>query len=165
MQRVKTIQPVKQFNQHFQSPLLTRPHCIAHGRPHFFLIRIILELEILPLECNGVVEDELGCAFEHLWDSVLGEVPMEGARNIRKHEGDVISQCFGEDCGESGECVVRADSDTLDRAIGKDENSVDGVDVLLNLSGNIPLMERVLLETASVGQPRRIKDTNLGMIL
>ena len=46
-----------------------------------------------------------------------------------------------------------------DGAIGENENGSDGVDVLLNLSGNAFPVELVLL---SVGEARGIEDANLG---
>jgi hypothetical protein len=46
--------------------------------------------------------------------------------------------------------------------MSKDENGSDGVNVLLNLSRNTLLVEFVLLDTASVGQSRRVEDPNLG---
>ena len=81
---------------------------------------------------------------------------MEGGQDVGEHEGDVTGQRFGEDGGESGECIVGTDSDTWDSAIGENENSSDGVDVLLDLGRNTFLMELVLLNTAGVGQPRRV---------
>ena len=81
---------------------------------------------------------------------------MEGSRDIGEHEGDVTGQRFGEDGGESGECIVGIDSDAWDIAIGEDEDSSDGVDVPLDLGRNAVLMELVWLNTAGVGQPRRV---------
>ena len=46
--------------------------------------------------------------------------------------------------------------------MSKDENGSDGVNVLLNLSCNTLFVELVLLDTASVGQSRRVEDANLG---
>jgi hypothetical protein len=89
--------------------------------------------EVLLLERDGVVEVELRSPFEHLWDSILGEVPREGTQNVGKYEGNIVGQGFGEDGGQSGECIVGADSDAGDSAIGEDENGIDGVDVPLYL--------------------------------
>ena len=100
---------------------------------------------------------------EHFWNSVLGEVPREGARDISEHKGNVFGQGFWEDSGQSGECVVSTDSDTRHGAIGEDENGSEGVDVLLNHSSNILLVYLVLLETSSVGQPRGVEDADLRM--
>ena len=50
-------------------------------------------------------------------------------------------------------------------AIGKNEDGGDGFDVLLNLSSDILLVELVLPDTTSVGQPGRVEDANLGKSL
>ena len=81
---------------------------------------------------------------------------MEESQDIGEHEGDVTGQRFGEDGGESGEWIVGADSDAWDSAIGEDEDSSDGFNVLLDLGRNTLLMELVLLSTAGVSQPRRV---------
>ena len=47
--------------------------------------RSVLELTLFPLERDRAVE-ELGSVLEYTWDSVLGEVPSEGAREIGEHE-------------------------------------------------------------------------------
>jgi len=46
--------------------------------------------------------------------------------------------------------------------VGQDEDGHDGVDVLLDLSGDTLSEELVLLDTMSVGQSRRVEDANLG---
>ena len=76
---------------------------------------------------------------------------MEGAQDIGEHKGDVVGQGFREHGRQGGECIVGADSEARDGAISEDENSSDGVDVILDLSRNIPLVEFVLLQTVSVG--------------
>jgi hypothetical protein len=116
---------------------------------------------VLLLQRGGVVEEELWSVFENIGESIPGEVPMKRACDIGEHEGNVVGQGFGKDGGESGKCIVRADSDAGDGAIGEDQNGSDRVDVLLDLSRNAPLVELVLLETASVGQPRRVENANL----
>jgi len=73
-----------------------------------------------------------------------------------------VGQSFGEDGGQRRECTVSADSDTRNSAIGEDENGGDGIDVPLNLSCDNVIVQLVLLSTASVGQPRRVENTNLG---
>ena len=72
-----------------------------------------------------------------------------------------MGQGFGKDGGQSRECIVGTDSDARNGAIGEDENSSDGVDVLLNLGRNTLTMELVLLDTTSIGQPRRVENANL----
>ena len=113
------------------------------------------------MERDGVVEGKLRSAPENLWYIVLSEIPREGVRNICEYEGYVLGQRFGEDCGQSGEGIVRTNGDAGNSAIDEDENSSDGVDLLLNLNSNILLVDLVLLKTASVGQSRCIEDTNL----
>jgi len=54
---------------------------------------------ILLLEGDGIVEKEVGSAFENIRDGILGEVPMEGAQYIGEHEGDVAGQRFREQIG------------------------------------------------------------------
>ena len=78
-----------------------------------------------------------------------------------KNEGDVIGHGLGEDGVQSGECILGADCDAGDGAIGEDENSSDGVDVLIDLCRYTLPVEFVLLNTASVGQARGVEDTNL----
>jgi hypothetical protein len=143
----------------FCSPAFT---ALRNSCPSFLHIWIILELEVLPLERDGVVEEELRSVFENIWESIPGEVPMEGLETLVNMKAMLLARGFGEDGGQSGECIVGADSDARDGAIGEDENGSDGVDVLLDLSRNALLVELVLLKTASVGQPRRVEDANLG---
>jgi hypothetical protein len=45
---------------------------------------------------------------------------------------------------------------------GEDENSADRFDVLCNIFYNNLLMDLVLLDVVSAGQPRRVVDANLG---
>ena len=51
---------------------------------------MILELEALLLERDGVVEEELRGVFEVVRDSGLGEVPMEGGQDIGEDEDNVV---------------------------------------------------------------------------
>jgi len=76
---------------------------------------------------------------------------MERAQDVGEHEGNVVGQSVGEDGGQSGECILGANSDARNSAIGKDKNCSDGLDMLLDFSCNTPLVELVLLNTASVG--------------
>ena len=87
---------------------------------------------------------------------------MKWARYIGEHEGNILGQAFGEDGGQSGQRVIGPDSNARNGAIGEDENSSDRVDMLLDLSCNTPLVELIVLKTASVGQARCVEDTNLG---
>ena len=50
-----------------------------------------MEFKVLLLERDGVVEEEQRNVFEHLGDNVLGEILIEGARDVGEHEGDVAS--------------------------------------------------------------------------
>ena len=81
----------------------------------------------------------------------MGEVPGEGTCDIGEYNGDAINEGFWEDSGQRGQRIVGASSNPCDGAISEDENGSDGVDVLLDLSSNTPLMEFVLPNTASVG--------------
>ena len=158
----QAVQPVEEIHQHFQSPVLAGLHCGAHVCPYSLLTRIFYETEVPLLERDGVVEEEQFSVFERKGDSVLGEVPREWTWDIGEQEGNVIDKGFGKNSGQSRECIVGTDSKALDSAIDKDENGSDGVDVLLNLSSNTLLVALVLVETASVGQSRCVKDVNLG---
>ena len=92
-------------------------HCVAQIGPFFFHIWDVFELGVFPLQRDGIVEEELRSVLQYNWKTVPGEVPMEGARDIGEHEGGVAGQGFGEDGGESGECIVGADRNTRDGAI------------------------------------------------
>jgi len=87
---------------------------------------------------------------------------MEGAQDIGEHKSNVVGQSFGEDGGQRRECIVGTDSDTGNGSIGEDENGSDRVDVLPNLGLNTLLVEFILLNTASISQPRGVEDTDLG---
>jgi len=102
---------------------------------------------------------------EHFWDRLRGEVPSQGTRDVGEHEGNVARQRFGEDGGQSGECIVGANSEAWNGTIGEDENGIDGVDVLLNFDGDILLVVLVVVNTTSVGESRGVEDANLGKML
>ena len=76
---------------------------------------------------------------------------MKRVGDVGEHEGGVSGQGIGEDGGQSGECIVGADRDIRDGAISEYENSSNRFDVVLYISGNIPLVEPILLNTPSVG--------------
>jgi hypothetical protein len=70
-------------------------------------------------------------------------------------------------------CIVGADSDVRDGTLSEDENSSDGVDVVLDLSLDT-LLEPVLLNTTGVDQARTMchclvlideKENKLGKII
>lgn len=124
-------------------------------------IRVILSLEVLLLERNGVVEKEVRSFFEGTRDSVRRKVLVEWARDIGENEGNVVGRLLGEDGGQSGECRIGTNSDPWDGAIGEDEDGSDRVGVLLDLSSNAFLGGLVLRNTASIDEPRCVKDANL----
>jgi hypothetical protein len=96
--------------------------------------------------------------FKKSWDSLLAEVPGKGARDIGEHKGSVVNQGFGK---EGGAGMVHIDSGAWDGAVSEDKNSIDKVDMFLDLSSNIRLMELILLNIASGGESRCAKDANL----
>ena len=102
---------------------------------------------------------------ERTGDHILGQVPREVTQNTGEHEGNVPDESFGEEGGYSGEHVVRTNIVARAGAVGEDENSVDNLDVLFNISHNTLLVDLVLLNTASAGQPRCVEDTNLRKML
>jgi len=89
--RFEAVQPIKELCHHFQSFLLASFNMFAHICLYVLPTCVIIELLELLLERNGVVEVELRSAFEHLRDSVLREVPGEGAQDVGEHEGNIIS--------------------------------------------------------------------------
>lgn len=80
-----------------------------------------------------------------------------------EYVGNITDKSFGEEGGQSGEDVLHTDSSfgAPEGAVGKDEDSVDKVNVLLNVFYNIFLVDLVLLNTANAGQPRCVEDTKL----
>ena len=69
-------------------------------------------------------------------------------------------QC--EDGGCNGKSRVGTDIDARDCLIGQNENSSDGVDVLLDLIHNYLLVGLVLPSTGAVGQPSVSRMRTLG---
>jgi len=109
---------------------------------------------VLLLECDGVVDMESRSILEKGRDHILTNVRANGLHNIGEQEGGVFGWNLGEDGGQSGECVVYADGTARDGAIGEDENSSGGVDMILDLSYNALLVDLVMLNIVSVNQPR-----------
>jgi hypothetical protein len=143
--------------------LLGDPDLFVHLRhlhvPH---VRILLELEVLFLERNGVVDPELRCLPENLWEGVLGEVPGERIRDVSEHEADFVGQGVGQDVGQNGEHEWQTASTARDGAIGDEKNSSDGFDVILDLCRNTRFVELILFKTPGVGKSRGVDDANLG---
>ena len=161
--RSGTAQPVKEPHQHLQRlPLVGLYHfahlLLANIRPFIACRERIREREILPLEGNGVVEGELRRDFENFGD---GEVLVERAGEVGEHEGDVVRESLGEEGGEGGEGIVSADRHARDGAICEDEDSGDGIEVLLDLIRDTLVVGLVLLKTAGVGKTRGVEDANL----
>jgi hypothetical protein len=129
---------------------------------HTLLTGVIPKLEVPPLERDGVVNEVLRSTFETIRDSVLGGVMVERIENVSEYEGGVPGWSSGEYGGQSGEGRVGANSGARDGAIGEDENGGDGIDAILDLSDNTPPVELVLSNPASVCQPGRVEDANLG---
>ena len=109
---------------------------------------------------DGVVEAELRRVFEHVRDSVPAEIPMKRTRYVGEYEGNILCQC-GEHGGQSRQHVIGADSNARESAIGEDENSSDGVNVLLELFRDTFFVNLILLDAASIGQPRCIEYADL----
>ena len=66
---------------------------LAHRRPG------ILELEIPPLERNGVVEEELRSTLVTLWESIPRQISEESIRGVGKQEGDILGPGSRDDGG------------------------------------------------------------------
>ena len=49
-----------------------------------------------------------------------------------------------------------------DSPIDEDENSINGINMLFDLSRNALLVKGILLRTARVNKTRRVEDANLG---
>ena len=58
--------------------------------------------------------------------------------------------------------MFSANGDARDSAIGEDKNGGGRVDLFLDLGRNGILLLLIFLRTASVGEPRRVEDPNLG---
>jgi len=67
---IKVVQPVKEIHQHFQRVLLADLHRFAQLRLRFLQIWVILDLEVLLLECDRVAEEKLRSVFDHIWESI-----------------------------------------------------------------------------------------------
>jgi len=76
---LKAVQPVKEIHQHLECTLLSAPHCFAKTCPSGFYIWVIFEPEVLPLEGDGVVEEEKWSVSENCRGGILGEVKMKRA--------------------------------------------------------------------------------------
>ena len=148
---LQAVQPIKEVHQHFQSVLLAVLYLFAQLDHSFFHIWDILKLEVFLLERDGIVEDEVWSIFKKRWDSIPAEVPMKRTQDVGEHEGNVTSQGFAEDSGQSRKCIVGANCDSGNGAVGKDKNRSDEIDVLFDLSRNTLLVELILLKTAGVG--------------
>lgn len=82
---LKAVDPVKKLHQHSQRLQLLLQHHVA--QICLLLLRgwAVLELQVPPLERDGVVEGEP----RRLCEEVRGEILIERARNIGEHEGNV----------------------------------------------------------------------------
>ena len=103
------------------------------------------------MERDGIVEDEVWGVFKKRWNSIPAEVPMKRTQDIGEHEGNVASQRSAEDGGQRRKCIVGANCDSGDGAVGKDKNRSDEIDVFFDLSRNTLLVQLILLKTAGVG--------------
>ena len=80
----------RRWNTNFQSVLLIGHHRIAQICPLFLHTWFLLDLKVLLLERESVAEEELSCLFEHVWDNIMGEIPIGGARDISEHDANVV---------------------------------------------------------------------------
>ena len=95
----KAVQPNKEAPKHFQRGLLVGLQRLARNVCSARRIRGVLELEIPPLERDGVVEEELRSVFESLGECISREILKERVRGVGKQKGNVVGQGFGEDGG------------------------------------------------------------------
>jgi len=158
---LKTFQPIKEFLDPFQSVLLGGLHQFAKSRSALLHIRVTISLDVVLLECDGVIDMESRSILENGRDHILTNVRANGVPNIGEQEGGVFGWNLREDGGQSGECVAYSDGTARDGAIGEDENSSGGVDLVLDLSCNALPVELVMLNVVSVDQPRGVEDANL----
>jgi len=114
------------------------------------------------VECDGVIEDELGSSFEDIWDGISREVLIEDRGGIAKDGANVFDWDPEGDGREKGECGVGTNSDARDGTIGENDNGSNRVGVLLHLCGDILHVEPILWTISSVGEPRCVEDANLG---
>ena len=56
-----------------------------------------MELEVPPLEREGVVEEELRSVLETFWERIGREVLEEQIRGVGKQEGNIVGEGFGKD--------------------------------------------------------------------
>jgi len=91
----EAIQPVKDFHQHIQCVLLAGFHRFVHFCPPRLHFWDIPEPEVLPLERDGVVEEELGGVFENIRESIRGEVLVQRVCYVGEHEGNVVGHGVG----------------------------------------------------------------------
>ena len=105
---LKADESVNEFDQHFQGLLLRVHHHVPNFPLLFLLIPIVIELGVLLLERDGVVEEGLRRVSGSRWNSVLGDIQRQARRGVGGQEGNVISQCFRGDSGQSRKCVVHA---------------------------------------------------------
>lgn len=161
----KAVQPVKEILQHVQRVFFTGLHLIQHVCQRIPHPWITPDVEVPPLERDGVVNLELPRACENPWESGLGEVTGQGVRDVGEHEGSVLRlasiDIIGEDSGQSGERVGQVTGVARDGTIGEDENGGDGIGVILDLGRNT-LLEFVVLSIALVGEPWCVENANLG---
>ena len=94
---LKTFHPVEEFLDHFQSVLLGSLHKFAKPRSALLHNEITVALDILPLECDGVVDMELTSNSENGWDGILTNVRVNGLPNIGEQEGGIFSWNLRED--------------------------------------------------------------------
>ena len=95
----KAVQPVEDIHERAQSCRLGGLRRSAEIRPLSLHLWVIHKLKILPLERDGIVEEEAWSISKNVGDSLLREVPVERARDIGEHEGYVIDQSIGEGGG------------------------------------------------------------------
>ena len=92
---LKAVQPIKEIHEHPQSLLLGGLHRSANFCPSFIHTRVAHNIMILPLERDGIVEEEVWSIPENIGDGLLGKVPVKGTQDIGKHERNVVDQVLG----------------------------------------------------------------------
>ena len=60
---------------------------MCHPTPHIWTI---LEVEVLPLEGNGAVEEELRSVHENFWENIPREVLIQRIRGVGEQESNVL---------------------------------------------------------------------------
>ena len=99
-------------------------------------IRGVPELQIPPLERDGVVEEEMRSISETLWEGIHREVLEERIGGVGKQEGNIFGSGSREESGESGEGILGTDSNARNGPIEKNKNGIDGFNVILDLPLN-----------------------------